>query len=57
MAKCYLGKEKLHYLGHVVSKEGIKVDPRIIEIGTKWHRPLEIGQLQYFLGLCIYFHL
>ena len=33
MAKCYFGKEESHYLGHVVSKEGI--NPRKIKIVTK----------------------
>ena len=35
MAKCHFGKKELHYLGHVVSNEGIKVDPKKIETITK----------------------
>ena len=31
------------------------MDPREIEIVRKWHRPLEIGQLWFVLGLCYYF--
>lgn len=31
------------------------MDPRKIEIVAKWHRPLEVGQLRSFLGLCNYF--
>jgi hypothetical protein len=38
-----------------VGKEGIKVDPKKIETVAKWHRPLEVGQLRSFLGLCNYF--
>ena len=33
-----ISARKSHYLGHVVSKEGIKVDPHKIETITKWHR-------------------
>lgn len=44
----------MHYLGHVVGKEYIKVDPRIIETITKRHRPLENGLLRSFLGLSKY---
>ena len=55
MSKCHFGKSELHYLGHVVGKEGIKVDPKKIETVAKWHRPLEVGQLRSFLGLCNYF--
>jgi hypothetical protein len=38
-----------------VGKEGIKVDPKKIETVAKWRRPLEVGQLRLFLGLCNYF--
>ena len=55
MFKCHFGTDELHYLGHVVGKEGIKVDPRKIKTVVKWHRPLEVGQLRSFLGLCNYF--
>ena len=55
MSKCHFGKSELHYLGHVVGKEGIKVDPKKIETVAKWHRPLEVGQLRSFLGFCNYF--
>lgn len=43
MAKCDSGKEKAHYLGHVVGKESIKVDRKKMKIVTKSHRPLAIG--------------
>ena len=56
MTKCHFVKDKLQYLDHVVSNKSIKVDPREIENITKRHRPLEIGQFWYFLGLCNYFH-
>ena len=48
-------KDELHYLGHVVGKEGIKWILEILKFVTKWRRPLEIGQLWSFLGLCNYF--
>lgn len=31
------------------------MDTRTIKFVTKWHRPLEIGRLWSFLGLCNYF--
>ena len=52
MAKCHFMKEELHYLGHIIGKNSTKVDSRNTEIVTKWHRPLEIGQLQSFSRLC-----
>ena len=55
MSKYHFGKSELHYLEHAMGKGGIKVDPKKIEIVAKWHRPLEVGQLRSFLGLCNYF--
>ena len=55
LAKCHFAKNELEYLGHVVGKDGIKVDPRKIEIVAKWARPKDINQLRSFLGLCNYF--
>ena len=57
MSKCHCRKDELHYLRYVVGKEGIKVDPTKIEIVAKWHRPLEVGRLRSFLGLCNYFRI
>lgn len=55
MAKYHVRKEDLHYLSHDVGQESINVDPGKIEIVMKSHRPLDIRQLQYFLGFCNYF--
>ena len=55
MSKCHFGNDELHYLGYVVGKKSIKVDPRKIEIVAKWHRPLEIRQIRSFLGFAITF--
>ena len=45
MTKCHFKKDEMHYLGHVVGKEAIKMDPWNFETITKWYRPFEIGQL------------
>ena len=34
MSKCAFGKEEVNYLGHVISKEGVKVDPEKIKSVT-----------------------
>lgn len=53
MARCHFRKEKLHYLDHVIGKEGMKVHP--IEIVTKWDRPIEIENYIISWGFAITF--
>ena len=55
LTKCHFAKEELEYLGHVVGKDGIKVDPRKIETVAKWARPKDVSQLHSFLSLYNYF--
>ena len=49
--KCHFAKSELEYLGHVVDKDGIKIDTV-----TRWARPNDVSQLRLFLGLSYYFH-
>jgi hypothetical protein len=35
LSKCHFAKDELHYLGHVVGKDGVKVNPAKIEIVMK----------------------
>ena len=53
--KCHFAKSELEYLGNVVGKDGIKVDPRKIDTVTRWARPNNVSQLRSFLGLSNYF--
>ena len=55
MSKCHFFKEELEYLGHVVGKEGIRVDPKKVEAVTRWPVPQDVGQLRSFLGFSNYF--
>ena len=55
LTKCRFAKSELEYLGHVVGKDGIKVDPRKIETVITWTRPNNVSQLRSFLGLSNYF--
>nr|XP_016498868.1 PREDICTED: uncharacterized protein LOC107817530 [Nicotiana tabacum] len=38
------------FLGHLVSSEGIKVDPKKIEAGKSWPRQSSATEIQSFLG-------
>ena len=43
------------FLGHVVSGEGIKVDPKKIEAVQSWPRPTSVIEIRSFLGLAGYY--
>ena len=39
------------FLGHVISKDGITVDPNKIEAVVNWDRPTNVSGARSFLGL------
>jgi ribonuclease HI len=47
--------EKVAFLGHVLSAEGIAVDPSKVESVTKWEQPLNVTDVRSFLGLVGYY--
>ncbi|CAI7821814.1 unnamed protein product [Closterium sp. NIES-54] len=49
-SKCEFLKPELEFLGHVVSGDGIKIDPRKVDAIAKWNPPTNITELQSFLG-------
>jgi hypothetical protein len=55
LSKCSFGKEEVEYLGHVISREGVKVDPEKIKAITEWPKPKNISKLKGFLGLTRYY--
>ena len=54
-SKCEFFKEKITYLGHVVSKEGIETDPKKIAAVKYWPRPETVTQVRKFLGFTNYY--
>ena len=55
MSKCAFFQPAVHFLGHVVSAEGIHVDPRKPSTIAEWPRPKSVTELRCFLGLGNYF--
>ena len=53
--KCHFALPEVEFLGHMVSKEGIKVDPRKVKIVQDWPQPKNVSELRSFLGLANYF--
>lgn len=54
-AKCQILQEEFLYLGHIISKEGIRADPKKIEAVIRMPIPRNIKQLRSFLGFCNYY--
>ena len=54
-SKCNFWLNKVHFLGHVVSKEGVSVDPAKVEAVSKWATPTNVTEIRSFLGLAGYY--
>ncbi|KAA0052401.1 pol protein [Cucumis melo var. makuwa] len=54
-SKCEFWLKKVTFLGHVVSSEGVSVDPAKIETVTNWPRPSTVSEIRSFLGLVDYY--
>ena len=54
-SKCEFWLKKVHFLGHVVSAEGILVDPTKIEAVKEWKALRSITEIRSFLGLAGYY--
>ena len=50
MKKKLFGLEEGKLFGHTISKEGIKIDPKRIEVILKINHPRNIKELQSFIG-------
>ena len=55
-SKCTLFELETLYLGHIVSAEGIKCDPKKIEAVKNWRKPTNHKEVQIFLGTANYYN-
>lgn len=53
--KCQLLRKKVHYLGHVISRDGVSTDPSKTEKVSNWPTPTSSRDVQQFLGLASYY--
>jgi hypothetical protein len=51
LEKCTFCKDKVIFLGYVVSKKGVEVDASKIEAIQNWPTPMNVSQVRSFYGL------
>jgi hypothetical protein len=54
-SKCKFWIDEAPFLGHVISPEGITVDPGKVRDVLDWKPPTSVHQVQSFLGLASYY--
>ena len=55
MSKCAFARTELEFLGHILSGDGLRVDPKKTSAVADWPVPRDISQLRSFLGMANYF--
>ena len=55
LSKCEFLLNEVSFLGYIVSKEGIRVDPKKIEVVVEWKPPRNVTEVRSFLGLVGYY--
>jgi len=53
--KFSFGASRVEYLGHIVSKDGVRVDPKKFVAIQEWYRPNTLNNLCGFLGITGYY--
>ncbi|XP_071920667.1 uncharacterized protein [Coffea arabica] len=54
-SKCEFWLEQVSFLGHIISKDGISVDPVKVEAVAEWKHPETPTEVRSFLGLAGYY--
>jgi hypothetical protein len=55
LSKCEFWMKQVAFLGHVISKGGISMDPSKVQDVLSWNAPMSVGDIRSFLGLAGYY--
>jgi hypothetical protein len=55
LSKCTFFASSTEYLGHIIDGEGLRPNPRLVQVLTDFPRPTILKELQSFLGLANYY--
>jgi hypothetical protein len=53
--KCHFHKKEVEYLGVIVEKGQVKIDPTKVQVITDWPTPINLSELCSFLGFGNYY--
>jgi hypothetical protein len=54
-SKCEFWLDRVQFLGHVLTPEGVSVDPSKVHYVLSWKSPTSVHQIRQFLGLAGYY--
>jgi hypothetical protein len=57
LSKCSFFQNGIHYLGHIISEEGITIEPKKIEAVKEWEKPKNVTNVRSFMGLAGYYRI
>jgi hypothetical protein len=55
LSKCDFFKEEISFLGHVINRAGIKMEPSKVDAVMQWTQPKNVHEVRSFLGLAGYY--
>jgi hypothetical protein len=54
-SKCEFWLQEVAFLGHIITAEGVKVDPEKVRAVSDWKPPNNVTEIRSFLGLAGYY--
>jgi len=55
LSKCEFEQPEVKFLGHIVGRDGVKVDPAKTAVIEQWTQPKTVHEVRSFVGLATYF--
>jgi hypothetical protein len=55
LEKCSFGMDRVHYLGYIIDRHGVHVDPAKIQVIHDWPAPTTLTEIWSFLGLANFY--
>jgi hypothetical protein len=54
-SKCVFGQDRVEYLGHIITSDGVSTDPSKISVVQAWPIPKTITDMRGFFSLARYY--